>query len=914
MATPFNDANDENADPAYCETEVVGWLLKDAVEDEEAGLASVAPDSPPYSGGDDGGDDMSTGSPRDHFPRPRDETTPRAVGRSSEGGFEMTTHCPPPLTLYPRFDAQTVQRLVSGCPGVNLAGSHGGTIKHFGTRVLEECQLLGGVYAGMAEEYSYGRNTTGGYGRLYCSQGSQGLRSEIRRHLFPEYEDLDMKNAQPSILVQVMHELGYTGASGAILEYVTDRERCLEQLCASVNAADNSDEVSAGQAKELFLSVLFGGSLRRWTELHGSLSSATEHAAIADLVQAYSQQVATFVGWFEGRHGERVAAHDCRPTDQHAQSSTPHRHLSLYLQNEECFIMREVMRYVTDRLDGEVGVLIHDGCLVRFPDGGAFTARMLEALADYVEEQTGYRLEFTVKSMAPTMPLDELVADLRGERRTEPVQCPIYEPKENQDCLFLDYFLHHYGDRLKFAQDKKVYHYADETYEGSPLYGTWVEGPPPGVWWERLFPNTPYSQCCSKITAMRKELVARYPQYRRTIVWETYGPDWLPLEDMMLNMLTGDTCPITPDLMLTRKIPLKYSPRLLDPDDSSAEAAALVADNRNLYNGDEALENSIEERVAQAVLTRGNPHKILLNFVGAGNNGKSSVWMRALNCVGGAWLTTLSAKQLVGRQGATAANPHLRTALFSNLVIVEEPSKEDQMSCAFLKEISGNTPMKVRNLYENGNEDVANNAVFFFMSNHPFEVLHPDQALINRLQRIEMPCTFFPTAEARAQFLEHQEPLERAMVAPRCHLADPNFNLRYTELKMREAYLASLIRHYRRYAQRGEYAAVPEQYAYKKCDEEAALEKFSVQHHYESLFEETGDKNDFMTSSDIVEALKQRAKLDTNPIVIGKFMTGRIAKTANLQRKVANARKRQFRGYSGVRAKEMGGFGGDFMC
>lgn len=797
--------------------------------------------------------------------------------------------------LGPRVDASTIDHLAS-MPIDDHALDGTPTIQGYAARVRAEGRRVDGVYFGMREAYSFDSSTKGNYGRLISSQGAQALPGEVQRHLFHcNYEHLIIKNAQPAMLYQAMSE--YTGPKRAIEQYVQHRELCSESLCTSVSAANKSAaKLSTSDADELYFSVLSGKSVRRWTELHGPLSTAPEHCSIMQHVEAYFDEVKMFVGWFEGQHGAEVALHDAEPPEQR-RMPMHYRHISLYLQNQESIVMREVVNWVYDEHGGEVGVLIHDGCLVRSLSGCHLTPRCLDSLSAFVLRETGHKLEFQVKSLEPTMSIDQLVGNLCGEQQWVSVH-----PKENsKDNLNLDQFVKFYRDKLKFGLDGSIYHYADDkTYARLPLRGTWVKGTPPGAWWERLFPG----MNISKMSQMRKELLVHYPQLREALVWETYEQHCVPLADKMLNLVTGETRDFTPELMLTRKLPITYKQGMLDQGGSAdEEVRQMNEDNARLYDDNTQLIWAVEERIAYAVLVRGNPHKKLINFVGAGNNGKSSVWSRARTCAGEEHVTMLSAKQLAGRQSAIAPNPQLRAALGANLVVVEEPSKEEPLSAALLKELSGNTVQKERSLYEKGSRCIVNNATFFFMSNHPFQARNADQAYVNRLERIGMPCTFFQTAELRDEHLQGFEDTdERSVAAQRCHLADPNFNKRYDEPKMREVYLAALFQHYRRYVQRGALTEIPTEYAYDMGDEEVMQLDGAMQQHYENLFEETGDHGDFLTTKDIVDVFK-RAKFDTNVVVVGKFVAQRVAKLAHSTCRVVRNRNKQQRGFGGLRVK-----------
>jgi hypothetical protein len=847
----------------------------------------------PYDDGDSfDGDKQTQSEILSHLTPPRRLTLSSEATGISDGS---------PMELTVRFNSDVVDRLLADCPAADLSNGHGGGALHgYASRIKTSCFKRRGAYEGLKETYKFGASTRE-YGRLYCAKGAQSLAAELRRHLFHGlYDDLDIVNAQPCMLVQLMSKLQYDGPRGALQWYCDNRSTALELVCDVVNAR-SLVECTPKDAKQLFISVIFGGSASAWSETHGPLeptSNAPEsHRDIANLVQQYEQEVRAFVSpWFEDRYGAEVGNRD-RKSARQLQSegkSVPHRHLALYLQNEERLVMQHVIRWVQAN-DGEVGVLIHDGALVhwegeRRPDFGV--------LSTHVSVFAGYRLEFALKPLAPTKSLDEVVAALRQSSAAAQAVLPEYDAKLKQDGFYCDYFMQLNKDRIIFDTEGAIYHYADEAYDHQPsLRGTWVKAFPPGSWFTRAFPDTPFSQDMSTMSRMRSEVKHRYPERRFDHRWEQYPLHWIPLQDCLLNMITGETCLITPEHMLNRKILVRYRPDALTAPEYASHAAKLREDNARLYNNDAGLESAVEERIAYGVLTRGNPLKKLPNFVGDGDNGKSTVWNRALTTLGGQFVTPIGAKQFSGRATATSANSHLRAAVMCNLAVIEEPDRSEPMCAAMLKELSGNTRVKVRALYDNGNDLLENNALFIVMSNHPYTVKHPDQAYLNRIERICMPCTFFKSeALKQAALREIDCPLERAMKQPGYHVGDPHFAERYQTDKMREVYLASLVGNYRTYVIRGGLAEIPDAYGYADC-EEAALEP-SLRDVYEEAFEETTDDANTMTIQQIAAVLKQR-QIETNVVALGRFMSQRIKHGKVLK---AHRNKRQ-KTFVGLKAK-----------
>lgn len=812
----------------------------------------------------------------------------RAINLSGPSSDGLGSMDDPHLQLMLMCNKQVIDVLHAECPHANLGKM--ATVLTYAARVKAGSVPVGQRYHGFLETYRFA-GSTNNFGRLYCLNGAQSIMGKVRRHLFDGiYEDVDIVNAQPSMLRQLMRRLDYPAREMiAIDEYVDFRDDCLELV---VDGCVKS--ITKEDAKTFFISTLFGSSLRAWEEAHGEVVGTAREL----LMVPWEREVSAFVQHFISTHGDELAARD-KKTDEQIRAegkSVAHRRFSLMMQDEERLVMLKVIEFVKGIRGAEVGVLVHDGILAAVP-GGAKS--ILEALSDFVLEETGYSLAFAVKPLTPTETLAELVLLLRGGHTA--IDIPTYDPKINQDCRFADTFLQLHRDKLLFDCSGALYHFGDDSYPQSGR-GVWHEGIPPGEWWD-VFPDTPYSQEAHKMLTMTKILKTRYPQHRQRIKWEDYPEHWFPLRDCLVNLITDETRAFTPDARLNRKIDLVYVPNALELPEYAAQVQEMHADMRRLYDNDPDLQAALEEIIAYCVFTRGNWLKKVFNLVGDGNNGKSTFLQRASKLVGPAFATSLDAKHLCARASdPTKANPRLCAAVACNMVTVEEPDKDDRMDAALVKEWSGNTPILVRNLYSNGASEMANNMKLVMCSNHAVQFKNPDPALNTRIERIQMPCKFFRSAEERAAALDAIECLiERTATARKYHVGDPNFARRYENPKMRMVYFAFLKLQYKNFIERGALAEVPEMYSYRGCeDDELEPEPHT---RFDDLIETTGDESDYMTTKAICELL--RAK---NTISIGKHMKARVASKSNRAADgktplIKSIKKKRLWGYTGIRPR-----------
>ena len=782
----------------------------------------------------------------------------------------MTPSSQPALTLRCKMNAVAVDKLAQH-PTLALAKKGAQiSLAGYANRVKAGSFLRSGQYVDFEEHYNYG-TATHNYGRVYCPNGAQGLRGEVRRHLFYGiYEDCDIENAQPAMLLQLMDKLQYDGQRRAIGSYCDNRADALTLV-------ERATKCTRSEAKELYLSILFGSSVSRWCELHGDLCSTSRAHALA-----WQDEVRHFVAWFDAEHGEFVRSKDRRTDDElRAQHKSPmHRRLSLYLQEEERATMLCALQWLITYKDAEVGVFIHDGAFVHVPGGVSAVA---EELSEHVLAETRYSLVFKAKSLEPTSTLDELMRQLTAEDPRSLVS-PEFDPKTDKDKYFCAHFVAINKDKLLWDLSGEIWHYGDVSYAGSAGAGLWHCGMPPLQWWDDLFPDTPYSQSAGKINLMATMLKKAFPQLKQRVAWDVLPLHTVALQDCVYNMLTDEVSPFRPEHRLTRKIDLQYRPGVLTSLAFADEAAALQVDERLLYNGNTALCDAMEERWAYSALTAGNPFKRLFNLIGDGNNGKSAAGGRVLATVGEQYGTTLDAGYLTQRPDASKPNPFLKMALNCNLSLVEEPDREAKFNVAFLKELSGGSMIRTRDLHEKGSSTktmTQNNTTLVVMSNFPFEVKGADKAFLQRIERIDMPSRFFKNEEDRLAALERIECIfERADKAASYHIGDPDFVARYRQPKMREVYFASLVAHYRAFTARGSLLEVPEEFSYGiDCEEEE--EGLDIPSVYEETFEETGDPEHFLSVKDAVKAIMAR-RITVSAVALGKIMKSSAAKNKRI--------------------------------
>lgn len=210
-----------------------------------------------------------------------------------------------------------------------------------------------------------------GIGRL-CAVGGEGLQCiqrDIRGAMTRSYYwDVDMVNAQPTLLVQLCERNGWV--CNSIREYVAKREEMLQEVQQSLS-------VERWEAKQRIVSLFFGS-----TDVEGMPPFFREY-----LLPELRNVMASNWG------------HHCSDTLKwlEKQPNRVSRGLAYILQTEErkCLLAMDNAFAKRGRL---FDVYIHDGGLVRKKDGEAcLSLSLLREVEEDVKRVTGYQIHLIVK-------------------------------------------------------------------------------------------------------------------------------------------------------------------------------------------------------------------------------------------------------------------------------------------------------------------------------------------------------------------------------------------------------------------------------------------------------------------------------------------------------------------------------------
>ena len=211
--------------------------------------------------------------------------------------------------------------------------------------------------------------------------GLQCFQKDIRSALAERYYwDIDIVNAQPTLLVQYCEERGWM--CNALKRYVANRDEVLAELMETLS-------IPKWEAKEKVVSLLFGASPTGLTTFLVD-ELAPELRLIMKNVWEANQ---THLGFLKNKENKLGKA------------------MAYVLQTEErrCLL---AMDRAFGRRGRSLDVLIHDGGLVRKKEGeSAMPSALLREVEKDVKTEVGYTINLIVKSLETTF--------VREERETE---------------------------------------------------------------------------------------------------------------------------------------------------------------------------------------------------------------------------------------------------------------------------------------------------------------------------------------------------------------------------------------------------------------------------------------------------------------------------------------------------------------
>lgn len=221
--------------------------------------------------------------------------------------------------------------------------------------------------------------------------------SQIRRplrHTLAEnnYIDIDIKNAQPSILEQIciFNKIDCPN----LTKYINDRELILKETQELYNCTRE-------QAKELFIRLMFLGKFNCWVKDENIINKIP-----TDYIKLLTNELFNIAQFIIK---ENIEFHNInKKRASYPESST----MSFYLQNIECMILEVIYKYLksknlygTNKLPKVI--LCHDGLMIKKKEL-LDTTQLLKELEDEILTKTTFTLKLEIKEFDEKLDIEKL--------------------------------------------------------------------------------------------------------------------------------------------------------------------------------------------------------------------------------------------------------------------------------------------------------------------------------------------------------------------------------------------------------------------------------------------------------------------------------------------------------------------------
>lgn len=230
-------------------------------------------------------------------------------------------------------------------------------------------------------------------GRLYAEKGVslQSAKKWIRHTLCHDlYHDIDVVNAHPTLLLQLMEKWGHGGSFPMLKKVVHHRQDLFDE--GKQHGFEPKD------VKLFIIVLMYGGNPpeNAWETLPWLRDLQSEFDIASKLV--------TNCETYQRLH---KAIRDTAE-DSYAKSKVPHRLVSHVLQEMERHILESCMSFlIAQKISIDEVVLCFDGFMVPRSEMKQVDKECLEALSAWVKNDTTWQVDFSVK------PMDTIV-DLTG--------------------------------------------------------------------------------------------------------------------------------------------------------------------------------------------------------------------------------------------------------------------------------------------------------------------------------------------------------------------------------------------------------------------------------------------------------------------------------------------------------------------
>lgn len=264
------------------------------------------------------------------------------------------------------------------------------TLSMFGKRVMKEEDWLSfSLYlrhSAFPTQYARSEKSFH-YGRLYSSYGLQNLSRRIRNFLTDGIlTDIDMKNAHPSLLVQLCKKMNW--CCEHLEMYVNNRDEILSEVM-------NEYGVTRDAAKDLFLFPLFGGNYKTWTDEYKIDRPPTK------FISSFMTELSVIQQLHYETDAKGIVISQLKNSANKKGSA-----LSYTLQIEEDRILNCIIEFLQQKKISPA-VLMFDGLMIKSSDHVD-----LKAIEKYVFDRTKWNVELMVKPQTEKIEIVETMDEL----------------------------------------------------------------------------------------------------------------------------------------------------------------------------------------------------------------------------------------------------------------------------------------------------------------------------------------------------------------------------------------------------------------------------------------------------------------------------------------------------------------------
>lgn len=576
------------------------------------------------------------------------------------------------------------------------------------------------------------------FGRKYCNESLQLVWAEVRNALvYDKWEDIDMKNAHPTILNQLCQKLGINCPK--LNEYVNNRDKYLKDIMDNYGC-------NRRHAKNLFIMAVYGSSFNTWntTELPKT-QFLEEFYKERDNILNLFWNMNTFVRKnIIEKKNFKINLDGYDEEIKKTISTNPKASLlSLTLQIEEDYILNEAINFFS-KLNYKIKMPSFDGLAIKKDD--RLNNDVLDELKRWIKKMTDYEIDWDIKDMKENrlFKWDEV---LEKQKETINKTEMLIKPEELDEyhltkallklCpnyVWVEEKLYKY-DGIIWKEDRskesielckdislKLKPFLKEKYETIKDNNLWEEQELKVL--ENFIKKIDNASFERNIVKQSKKIITNnditFDKPKNLIAFLNGVLD-------TENLIFEEKPP--QNFYLSQQINYNFKPELLEKEFINEDVKSEIMEFFTTITKDTPSRDHLIMSLA-STLRRENKEQLFINLQGSGGNGKSVI-REMMSCVFDNLSAKLSADYFTEKNKKTGgANADLLLLKNKYFVYVEELDESMPFQSERFKNITDGK-ISARNLYSKDVENFEIGRVFCFC-NDPQKFTSIDQAIVRR--------------------------------------------------------------------------------------------------------------------------------------------------------------------------------------